>query len=271
MRMAAEADAVICIVAHRYGYVPPVELGGDGERSITWLEVDAAKRAGKPVFAFVVDSRAPWTEAKEQDRLINEPGKVAEIAKAVQKLHEFKTYLGREGILKVFATPEQLAERVAITVANFRSMSQATATARVWKPLFCHALQPAPHFRGREAQLQALKDWLRSPVTPDRVISVVAAGGVGKTALVNKALHEAKLSERAGVFVWSFYEDPHSDAFLRAAYAYFTGERDTPPGGMLERLQIALSGDESHVMVLDGLESVQIEEDRDRRGEIEDL
>jgi Domain of unknown function (DUF4062) len=44
MRMAAEADAVICIVAHRYGYVPPPELGGDGERSITWLEVDAAKR-----------------------------------------------------------------------------------------------------------------------------------------------------------------------------------------------------------------------------------
>jgi hypothetical protein len=32
MRMAAEADAVICIVAHRYGYVPPKELGGDGAR-----------------------------------------------------------------------------------------------------------------------------------------------------------------------------------------------------------------------------------------------
>jgi hypothetical protein len=47
MRKAAEADAVVCLVAHRYGYVPPTELGGDGERSITWLEVDAAKRAGR--------------------------------------------------------------------------------------------------------------------------------------------------------------------------------------------------------------------------------
>jgi len=56
--MAAEADAVVCIVAHRYGYVPPRELGGDGERSITWLGVDAAKRAGKPVFAFIVDPSA---------------------------------------------------------------------------------------------------------------------------------------------------------------------------------------------------------------------
>src|SRR5215470_19657204 len=80
MRMAAEADAVICIVAHRYGYVPPKELGGDGERSITWLEVDAAKRAGKPVFAFLVDPSAPWTELKEQDRLtVEPPGKETEI------------------------------------------------------------------------------------------------------------------------------------------------------------------------------------------------
>src|SRR5436309_6289580 len=91
MKMAAEADAVICIVAHRYGYVPPVELGGDGERSITWLEVDAAKSAGKPVFAFLVDPKAPWTGVKEQDRLTSEPpAKVPEIVTAVQKLQEFK-------------------------------------------------------------------------------------------------------------------------------------------------------------------------------------
>jgi len=64
IQMAADADAVICIVAHRYGYVPPRELGGDGERSITWLEVDAAKHADKPVFAFLVDPYAPWTSSR---------------------------------------------------------------------------------------------------------------------------------------------------------------------------------------------------------------
>jgi hypothetical protein len=58
IRMAAGADAVVvCIVAHRYGYVPPRKLGGDSGRSLTWLEVDAAKRARKPVFAFLVGSR----------------------------------------------------------------------------------------------------------------------------------------------------------------------------------------------------------------------
>lgn len=124
MRMAAEADAVVCIVAHRYGYVPPVELGGDGERSITWLEVDAAKRAGKPVFAFVVDPAAQWDEVKEQDRLVSEPENAAEIFKAVQELQEFKDYLGRECTIATFTSPEHLAERVVIALANFTPTPQ---------------------------------------------------------------------------------------------------------------------------------------------------
>jgi tetratricopeptide (TPR) repeat protein len=271
MKMAAEADAVICTVAHRYGYVPPPELGGDGERSITWLEVDAAKRAGKPVFAFLVDPKAKWTEVKEQDRLIPEPDKASEIIKAVQKLQEFKGYLERECTRASFSSGDELAKLVAITLASFEPQRAHTSTARIWKPLICHALQPAQHFRGREAKLQELQNWLQAPVTPDRVISVVAAGGTGKTSLVFEALHKATLSDRAGVFVWSFYEDPHTDAFLRAAYLYFTGEKDTPTGGMLERLQLALSGDVPHVLVLDGLERVQSEGDHRRRGELEDL
>ncbi|HYL72854.1 MAG TPA: DUF4062 domain-containing protein [Bryobacteraceae bacterium] len=274
MRMSAEADAVICIVAHRYGYVPPPELGGDGERSIAWLEVDAARRAGKPVFAFLVDPKAPWTELREQDRLTSEPPeKAPEIVKAVQKLQEFKAYLERETTRQVFKNPDDLATHVTAVLAKLTPQHghAPQATTRIWQPLFCHALQPAQHFRGRAAKLQELKDWLESPVTPDRVVSVVAAGGTGKTALVNKALRDAKLSDRAGVFVWSFYEDPHTDAFLREAYIYFTGEKDTPTGGMLERLQLALSGDAPHVLVLDGLERVQTDEGPRRRGELEDL
>jgi tetratricopeptide (TPR) repeat protein len=273
MQMAAEADAVICIVAHRYGYVPPKELGGDGERSITWLEVDAAKHAGKPVFAFLIDPKAPWTQAKEQDRLVTEPEKAAEIFKAVQRLQEFKAYLESEFTRKTFANGDELTGQVAITLANFAPQpgSASVSTARVWKPLYCYALQPAQHFRGRAGSLQELKDWLQASVTPDRVVSVVAAGGTGKTALVDKALHDATLSDRAGLFVWSFYEDPHTDAFLRAAFLYFTGEKGTPTGGLLERLQLALSGDLPHLLVLDGLERVQSEGDRRRRGELDDL
>jgi Domain of unknown function (DUF4062) len=254
-RMAAEADALICIVAHRYGYVPPSDLGGDGERSITWLEVDAAKNAGKPVFAFMVDPKAPWTGVKEQDRLVSEPDKAAQIFKAVQKLQEFKAELSRDRVRDTFSSPEELAKLVAISVANLakRYGDAVESITRVWKPLFCHALQPALHFRGRAYTLMELKEWLEIPITPDRVVSIVAPGGTGKTALVHEALHTAELSDRSGVFVWSFYEDPRTDAFLRAAYIYFTGEGDLPASGMLERLQLALSGDAPHLLVLDGL------------------
>jgi tetratricopeptide (TPR) repeat protein len=270
MRLAAEADAVICIVAHRFGYVPPKELGGDGERSITWLEVAAAKKAGRPVFVFLVEEKASWTEIKEQDRLTTEPDdKHLEILQAVRKLKEFKTYLSNGFTRATFASADDLAKQVAITVAKL-SPAEAVHRTRIWQPLFCHALQPAQHFRGRTTRLDELKQWLESPVTPDRVVSVVAAGGTGKTALVDKALHEAKLSDRAGFFVWSFYEDPHTDAFLREAYVYFTRETNAPTGGMLERLQIALSGDLPHVLVLDGLERVQSEGGGKRRGELED-
>src|ERR1043166_1492561 len=68
-REAAEADVVLVLVAYRYGYVPSVALGGDGEHSITWLEVLAAKKAGKPVYVFFVDPKAEWKQPKESDRL----------------------------------------------------------------------------------------------------------------------------------------------------------------------------------------------------------
>jgi hypothetical protein len=59
-RLAADADAVVVLVAYRYGYVPSRELEGDGERSITWLEVEAARAAGKPVFASLIDPNHRW-------------------------------------------------------------------------------------------------------------------------------------------------------------------------------------------------------------------
>src|SRR5262249_58263292 len=70
---------------------------------------------------------------------------------------------------------------------------------------------------------------------------------------------------------WSFYEDPRTEGFLRAACEYFTGEMPSSAGGLMERLQNALAGDEPHLLVLDGLERVQAEGTTGRlRGELED-
>lgn len=90
-----------------------------------------------------------------------------------------------------------------------------------------HVLQPARHFVGRGAELATLRAWLDDPAV--RVITVVAPGGSGKTALVRELLRG-----RRDVFVWSFYESPDADAFAAALPAAHAG-----------------------VVVLDGVEAIQ--------------
>jgi hypothetical protein len=189
MRMAAEADAVICVVAHRYGYVPPPDLGGDGERSITWLEVDAAKRAGKPVFAFVIDPKAPWTDIKEQDRLTSEPPeKTAEIVKAVQKLREFKAYLESEYTRNTFSSADELAKLVTTALANFVPKPDSADTSEATRPApaYYFAVQSkiiqeyARTFVGRVHAHQVLETFLQNQKRGYFIVR--AAPGQGKTA-----------------------------------------------------------------------------------------
>jgi len=76
---------------------------------------------------------------------------------------------------------------------------------------------------------------------------------------------------RGSILVWSFYEEPDTDAFLREACIVFAGEEGEGAGGRLERLQRALSGNEAHLLVLDGLERVQsIGKAGRARGDLED-
>jgi len=270
---AAAADAVVVLVAHRYGCVPPPDLGGDGQRSITWLEVEAARDAGKPVFAFLVDPQAPWHQAKEQDRLVNEPEKAQEVFAAVQQLQEFRKYLQANCTYKTFTSADNLDALVTAALANYADAAGPTAAlrAREWHPQVCHALQPAPHFQGRAALREGLVTWVRAPVTPDRVVSLVAAGGTGKTALAERVLADLGGKVPAGLLVWSFYEDLRTEEFLRVACEYFGGATDVPAGGRLERLQQALAGDLAHLLVLDGLERVQAAGlDSRPRGTLED-
>lgn len=253
---AAAADALVVVAAHRYGYVPPVERGGDGERSITWLEVDAARQAGKPVFAFLVDSAAPWDQEREQDRLLKEHDRAQEIGHAVRRLQEFRAWLADHFMADFFTGVDDLAARV--TAALSRALpAAAPEPARAWRPLVMHPLQPARHFHGRGALVKELTAWLRSPASPTRVVSVVAVGGTGKTALVQRVLAAAGEEREGGLLVWSFYDDPRTEEFLRVACEYFTGQADAPVGQRLERLQRALAEGPPHVLVLDGLERVQ--------------
>jgi tetratricopeptide (TPR) repeat protein len=289
-RLASEADALVVIVAHRYGWVPRPEEGGDGEKSITWLEVVAALEAKRSVFVFLVDQSAPWDQPREQDQLVE--AKTSEeamrIHAAVQGLKRFKEFLQKR-IRATFSTPDNLQAIVALSlapwlndeIARWRQTEIAEVPggaqgqlpgARTWEPRIIHPLQPALHFEGRADQLRQLERWWDDPATTDRVVSLVAAGGTGKTALAERALRYAEARPHAaGIFVWSFYEDQKTEAFLRAACEYFTGKADETSGGWLERLQVALSDGKPHLLLLDGLERVQSEGGGGRvRGELDE-
>jgi tetratricopeptide (TPR) repeat protein len=271
---AAQADVVLALVAHRYGYVPGADLGGDGQHSITWLEVLAAQKAGKPVYAFLIDPKVAWSQAKESDLLNTEPDeKHLEVLAAIRRLREFKAYLQAYCTFDSFTNEDDLARKVATTLSNHvRGMDPGTARpAKVWRPRVCYPLQPAPHFQGRQRLRANLLEWTRARVAPDRVVSLVAVGGTGKTALAEHVLADLGEEPPAGVMVWSLYESPRTEEFLRIACEYFTGEPPSSAGGLLERLQTALTGDEPHLLVLDGLERVQTEGTTGRpRGELED-
>jgi len=66
-----EAEVVVVLVAHRYGWVPNDRSNPD-HKSITWLECDHARRDNdKEVLAFLVDEKHPWpAELREDYRLV---------------------------------------------------------------------------------------------------------------------------------------------------------------------------------------------------------
>ncbi len=50
-----ECDVLVGIVAHQRSWIPAQDEGGDGDRSITWLEVEEARSRGIPVLAYSVN------------------------------------------------------------------------------------------------------------------------------------------------------------------------------------------------------------------------
>ncbi len=275
-----ESDLLIVMVAHRYGWVPGSDEGGDGHKSITWIEVETALEAGIPVFAFLVDMSFGWTQPKEQDLLTQTEEKkdIDKIVKHVRALKDFREFLkNKAGLIReTFTTPDDLGLKVATSLSNWvRQAKPAPGKAlkqRTWVFREVHPLQPAPHFRGRDNLLKDLQRWWNDPVHPDRVRSIVAIGGTGKTAVIERLLKEIKTNKlRGSTLVWSFYEEPNTDAFLQEACIVFAGEKGEGAGGRLERLQRALSGNVPHLLVLDGLELVQsIGKTGRARGDLED-
>lgn len=91
---AQECDVFVGIIAHRYGWEPEGQAPGE-EKSITWLEYEAARMAGRPCLMFEIDPNAPFTRAD----LDPAPG----TWEKQQKLERFKARYGKDQLPAVFS------------------------------------------------------------------------------------------------------------------------------------------------------------------------
>jgi len=118
----AKADVLVVIVAYRFGWVPPDqrEKNRKKRKSITWLECEQAKDSGKDVLVFLVDDKHDWpADLREEYALVSaarENKLTAKLAADVQwrvnRLREFKKWLGKDRVSATFTTPGHLREKI---------------------------------------------------------------------------------------------------------------------------------------------------------------
>jgi hypothetical protein len=128
---------------------------------------------------------------------------------------------------------------------------------------------------GRELELAALRGCWRDGFRG--VLALVGLGGAGKTAVAaqffDELLQAGAMPRPAGLFVWSFYQQPDPGLFFQDAYQYFAGAAapalSARGSGILHLLHEALAMSGPHLLVLDGLERVQRQESTGAYGQIE--
>src|SRR5207302_9918211 len=129
---------------------------------------------------------------------------------------------------------------------------------------------------GRQAELKLLTDWItgkeleadghKAPADSVRIMSVVAIGGMGKSALTWKWFNDVapqEMKNLAGRMWWSFYEsDASFENFVTRALAYVSkrplDEVQQIAAPERETQLLALLDHEPFLLVLDGLERILI-------------
>lgn len=225
-----QADAFVCIVAHRYGSRPP-----GARKSFMELEFERARERGIPMQPYVVDQRYPWSlqEVDEgEDR---------------RALEAFKARLRRDHTVRSFGDLQDFRMDLVVYLGELRGSSRDDRTPdgdgpvesgeahqpseaddrsipRPPEPYHVPPYTAGQPFTGRAAELAMLDEFMTSE---DPLLLVEAIGGTGKSALLWEwAETRATASGRFdGRLWWSFYEGGASmDAFVLDAAAYVTGK-----------------------------------------------
>ncbi|MGH9832018.1 MAG: DUF4062 domain-containing protein, partial [Blastocatellia bacterium] len=247
-------EVYVGIFAWQYGFIPDPAQGNPERRSITELEYRRARETGKPCLIYLLDENHPWPPPK------------VEKGQGGKKLARFRKELGDAHIVSFFKTPDDLAKSVSVSVANLRPNAPSSAPPDSAKISISRLPVTGPNLFGREAELKLLDDAWADPST--NIVTFVAWGGVGKSALVNHWLARMAMEQYRGaerVFAWSFYSQGTSDEraasadlFIDAGLRWFGDDDPTKgsPWDKGERLANLIRRTRT-LLVLDGLEPLQ--------------
>ena len=265
--MVDNADIYIGIFGVRYGEIP---AGHD--ISYTELEFNRAVERGIPILVFLMHEDHP---VKPRDVEVSE--------EAQRKLADLKQRASAGRIRGEFKSPEELRGLVIQALADLRRREEDEKgkPAPSFHPHYDIPEPPEPFIAhpytllqtrqlvGRQAELNLLTDWVAKPdaeVYAARILSIVALGGVGKSALTwhwfnEIAPHEMK--PMAGRLWWSFYEsDARFENFVARALAYVTrrpmADIEAIPLSDRESQLLAALNREPFLIVLDGMERLLI-------------
>lgn len=259
LRMVNEADLYLGIFAFRYGYIPK---GYD--ISVTEMEYNRAVERGIPRLLFLMHEKHPVTVAD------------VERGEGAAKLDALQARQKSERVVNFFKSPEELHVQVINSLSYYR---QPNLTAFHYvsdiptppEPYIAHpyTLLQTQSLVGRQAELNLLTDWVAKPgsdVYRARILSIVAIGGMGKSAFTWKWFHDISPHEMqplAGRLWWSFYEsDATFENFVIRTLTYVSRRsrediQKLPPPEREAQL-LSILDREPFLLVLDGLERLLI-------------
>jgi len=259
LRMVEEADLYLGVFGFRYGYVPPTS-----EISVTEMEYNRAVERGIPRLIFVMHDSHALHSAD------------VETGEGAAKLEAFKERLLKDRSVCFFRSADELLALVIQSLSEFRQSNLASLhyVSEIPSPpneyiAHPYTLLQTRNLIGRRKELRLLNDWILDPYSEAfkaRVLSFVAIGGIGKSALTWKWFNDIaseKSNNFAGCLWWSFYEsDATFENFVIRALAYVTKRRleeiESIPGSERENQLLAAFDRERFLIVLDGFERILV-------------
>src|ERR1041385_7995228 len=272
VKLVDDSEIFIGVIAHRYGYVP--KANNPDQISVTEMEYNRAVERKIERLIFLIDKDRTLGDFKIKD---------IDTGERAEKLNRFKNRLETENIVNFFKSPDDLRANAIDSLSRLRQpdLTAFHYVSEIPSPpeeFIAHpyTLLQTHTLIGRQKELKLLTDWItrkelefdgaKAPADSVHIMSVVAIGGMGKSALTWKWFNDVapqEMKNLAGRMWWSFYEsDASFENFVIRALAYVSkrsiDEVIQIPAPERETQLLAALDHQPFLLVLDGLERILI-------------